>query len=336
MCITISTFLSHNLRTIHNITKASRCLIYQFNPDYSGYVFIDTKIPNEDIKLPYEAALNVGCRVKIYKPNEFFIQDAYLKSHRFTCYKGPQSISICNDINSSEFSSCFRSLLTSLEVDAYINVPIFKAEDLWGLLSIYQDRPREWEYKYIEYALQMGYIMSTFINHQLALTLANTDSLTGLANRYKAEKYITSLIEESKTYSLIFSDIDKFKVINDTYGHYIGDEVLKYLGQVVNLFLEEGDLPARIGGDEYLIVVLGNNRAEDIAHRIRDYLLDNPFLHEDITIECKVSFGVLIKTQDVKLDYMLVDRLMYKAKSSGTVVSDTVKGDKQLSLSSDL
>lgn len=315
----LTLFLGYNLRTILNITKASRSLIYKFNSDYSGYVLIDTDT-SRDINLPYEAAFSPSSRVRIYKPNEFFIDDTYLKEHKFNRYEGPQSVSVCRDVDKSNISQCFRDLFHNLGVKAYINVPIFEGEDLWGLISIYQDVPRDWEYHYIEYMIQIGYLISNLIKHQNNLYIASTDALTGLANRYKADLHVQQLYKEGKSYSLIFLDLDNFKIINDTWGHPIGDEVLKYVATVINQFIDKNELAARIGGDEFLIIC-SKERSLLIAEQTRDYLLSNPFKGY---IKCSFSTGILNNTNEPSDDYIHVDRLMYQAKiqDRGSIVSD--------------
>ncbi len=85
---------------------------------------------------------------------------------------------------------------------------------------------------------------------------ANHDALTGLMNRKHASSIINE-IDESKTFSLLFIDVDAFKAINDTYGHTLGDDVLRAVSQRLQTLIPEGASLARWGGDEFLVMLPG-------------------------------------------------------------------------------
>lgn len=105
--------------------------------------------------------------------------------------------------------------------------------------------------------------------------MARTDSLTGLYNRYSFEELYEKEIERAKRYlnalSVIMLDIDHFKRINDTYGHAVGDKVLKQLATTVQLVIRKSDIFARVGGEEFVILCpeTDTEQAKLLANKIR-------------------------------------------------------------------
>ncbi|GAA6749314.1 diguanylate cyclase [Thermus brockianus] len=106
-------------------------------------------------------------------------------------------------------------------------------------------------------------------------TLALTDPLTGLLNRRGLEAELPKLLALSGRYqapvSVVMLDIDRFKRVNDTFGHPVGDEVLKRLGRILQASVRREDLAVRYGGEEFLLLLYGANRqaAKEVVERIR-------------------------------------------------------------------
>ncbi|GAB5603724.1 hypothetical protein FJNA_22500 [Thermus sp. FJN-A] len=106
-------------------------------------------------------------------------------------------------------------------------------------------------------------------------TLALTDPLTGLLNRRGLEVELPKLLALSRRYkapvSVVMLDIDRFKRVNDTYGHPVGDEVLKLLGRILLASVRQEDLAVRYGGEEFLLFLYGAGReaAKEVVERIR-------------------------------------------------------------------
>ena len=107
-------------------------------------------------------------------------------------------------------------------------------------------------------------------------TLAFTDPLTGLLNRRGLEAELPKLLALARRYqapvSVVMLDIDHFKRVNDTYGHPVGDEVLKRLGRILRAGVRQEDLAVRYGGDEFLLLLFGADRqaAKEVVERVRD------------------------------------------------------------------
>jgi diguanylate cyclase (GGDEF)-like protein len=119
----------------------------------------------------------------------------------------------------------------------------------------------------------------------------------------------------------VLIDIDDFKQVNDTYGHPAGDEFLKKLAFVINHSLREQDIPGRVGGEEFLIILpeTGMDGAFRLANRIRERIQNTEFIYEGSTIKTTISSGV--SQYELNVDpqtlFRLADHALYKAKQSG-------------------
>ncbi len=154
---------------------------------------------------------------------------------------------------------------------------------------------------------------------------AEHDLLTGILNRSAIIKVLVSTIarSQSSTVSTIMCDIDYFKRINDTYGHLVGDEVLKSITRTLGVSLREGDALGRFGGEEFIIVLPGCSlvKAIKIAERIRVLLMSTPVTTDAGEITITMSFGVAMMQngQEGNVEALLLraDQALYKAKNSG-------------------
>lgn len=156
---------------------------------------------------------------------------------------------------------------------------------------------------------------------------AHMDYLTGLANRRyfmeQAEAELSRAVRYGNALSLLMLDIDFFKKVNDTYGHKTGDMVLQKLSQVCRDELREIDIPARIGGEEFAILLPETDgaRAVEVAERLRLTIADLSIpLESGLPLQFTVSIGVATLTGDkVNIDMLLhlADQALYKAKNGG-------------------
>lgn len=165
-------------------------------------------------------------------------------------------------------------------------------------------------------------------NIEKSLSLSIKDSLTGLYNRRYLESHLPKLYEKAnvtkKPLSLMVVDIDFFKKVNDTYGHDVGDEVIKEVSQRVSQKMRVADFVARLGGEEF-VVVLPNcsfKNSFDVGERIRKAIAEKPFSvsHEVKEIDITISVGVSTSRQKIKSWEELLKRAdenLYKAKESG-------------------
>ena len=152
--------------------------------------------------------------------------------------------------------------------------------------------------------------------------LATTDHLTGIFNRRKFLELLQANILEAKRYgmplALIFFDIDHFKMINDTHGHNTGDKVLQELARIVTNTIRQTDVLARLGGEEFVILVHNNDAKTggELAEKIRLRVEQHSFPHLDV-VTC--SFGVVQFSPDDTAETLIkrADDAMYAAKQAG-------------------
>ena len=156
---------------------------------------------------------------------------------------------------------------------------------------------------------------------------ANHDTLTGLANRSYfrdvALRNITRAKRLSQKIGLLYFDIDEFKKINDTYGHLLGDELLKQVAVRLKLVIREADFLARIGGDEFVIITDVIEREDEvypILQRIQDQF-EKPFKVINHELQITSSIGISYYPHAENLDMLIkqADRAMYQAKENPCV-----------------
>src|SRR5664280_572184 len=154
---------------------------------------------------------------------------------------------------------------------------------------------------------------------------ARTDDLTGLANRRHFYSRLAQALEvpiADRRLAIMVIDLDRFKQINDSLGHRVGDMLIQLVGQRLTGALRSGDLLARLGGDEFAAIVAGVDRgaAESAAKRLRD-ALQAPFVLDELILHLDASFGVaLVPEHGDDVDQLLqrADLAMYQAKSTGS------------------
>jgi len=157
--------------------------------------------------------------------------------------------------------------------------------------------------------------------------LAQTDSLTGLYNRgfflEMAERELTRVRRYRKPMALAMLDLDHFKAVNDTYGHQVGDRVLKEFARLCHNTLRENDLVGRIGGEEFAILfpeTMGM-QAFDVCERLREALARATIpLERGLPVSVTASIGLAsVVESDVNIDVILsrADQALYSAKRDG-------------------
>jgi len=183
--------------------------------------------------------------------------------------------------------------------------------------------------------------------HQAQLEhIVHFDILTNLPNRVLlADRLSQAIIQcqrKQNALAVVFLDLDKFKEVNDTYGHDIGDELLILVSKKMKDALREGDTLARIGGDEFVAILPDLDNTDDCYPLLERLLMaaSEPMTIDNIILEVSASIGVTIYPQDNEGADILMrhaDQAMYKAKQLGkncyhifdTAIDDALKGQQQ-------
>ena len=149
-----------------------------------------------------------------------------------------------------------------------------------------------------------------------------SDFLTGVANRTNLYADLTELFLHNSICSLFIFDVDGFKQINDTYGHNVGDEVLKEVGRRLKSISNQDFTPYRFGGDEFVCILRNNfnNQIEDYANRCMELFKPDFQLLDGRTLTVHISLGISVYPDDTSTMKQLVeyaDKAMYTVKKNG-------------------
>lgn len=157
--------------------------------------------------------------------------------------------------------------------------------------------------------------------------MAYHDALTNLPNRQLLHNRLNQMFAEAeqngKMTAVIFFDLDRFKIINDTLGHPVGDEILKFLAKKLRTHIRESDMVARFSGDEFIILLSNLNHideATNFAKEIPHYLFSEPFVYENHELYLTASLGISLFPNDGTDAATLLknaDTAMYRAKGKG-------------------
>jgi diguanylate cyclase (GGDEF)-like protein len=180
-----------------------------------------------------------------------------------------------------------------------------------------------WQYNYT------NTIQKKFIEMQQKQLeqMAYYDPLTDLPNRRLFEKMVKREFAAMQRYGhetvIVFSDIDDFKFINDTYGHAVGDEVLKQVAELLKNNVRESDTVARFGGEEFIILLSRASVDEGcaFAERLRKIIMEKTFSVGSLSLKITSSFGVSslrdVSGKTLENYYYHADQALYQAKQSG-------------------
>ncbi|MFJ8265010.1 EAL domain-containing protein [Peribacillus asahii] len=156
--------------------------------------------------------------------------------------------------------------------------------------------------------------------------LSNYDALTGTTNRYILSQELLRLIETANKYNqvlaVLFLDLDRFKVINETLGHNYGDLLLKKVASRIKGMLKSKDLIARFGGDEFVIVLPNIKHAKEAVQISEDIIqaLEQPFLLDNQEVYATTSIGISLYPHDgdgVEVLIKNAEKAVHKAKENG-------------------
>lgn len=189
-------------------------------------------------------------------------------------------------------------------------IPLYDGEQVMGAVEVFTDKSEQF---------------NQLKNLQELRTLALTDQLTGLPNRRYLDQVLeTKWLEYEKLeipFGVIFMDIDHFKIVNDTYGHDIGDEVLKMVAKTTRAALRRADVVGRWGGEEF-IIVLGDadpDMVRGVSEKVRMLIENSALKLGEDSLSITVSLGVSLPAFADTLETMIkrADEKMYMSKKNG-------------------
>ena len=178
----------------------------------------------------------------------------------------------------------------------------------------------------IEVFTDSRYKQSTYEENRRLKDLLTTDELTGISNRRHLDFYLSNIIAESvefnTSFGILFFDIDHFKNVNDTYGHNVGDEVLKLVSRTIKSSLRLEDKVGRWGGEEFIALIKTDNKKEltTIAEKLRLLVEYSYYQTEDNKkLGVTISIGGVMyeKGESVETLISRADKNMYYSKDNG-------------------
>ncbi|NUM46421.1 MAG: diguanylate cyclase [Anaerolineales bacterium] len=220
------------------------------------------------------------------------------------------------------------SLMVANSILAYAGFPLVANGKIVGVLYANDTQPRAYledDLRFLQ-TLANRAAMAIYRVQQFSQVQqqAITDHLTGILNRRQlfnlGELEFRRARRFNRPLCAILLDIDHFKMINDTYGHAKGDQVLKNLAQFLKLQLREFDILARYGGEEFVIILPGADfaNARNIAHRLRKGVEDRTMINGSVSITISLGVAELTEaTPDFQALINQADMAMYEAKRAG-------------------
>lgn len=209
-----------------------------------------------------------------------------------------------------------------LQLRSIIAVPLFGGGEMVGIVVVSDKRPHFFSYdnyKLLQMlASHLGLAIANATLHARVKRLANKDQVTGLFARHYLDKQINRQLNNDFCGSLIVMDIDLFKHINDTYGHQIGDDILKQVADVIRSSIREADIAARWGGEEFAVYLPQLNAAQTIkvAERIRMRVLKET--EPRVTVSCGIAdWNWQMDKVTVESLFYQADMALYDAKNTG-------------------
>ena len=174
-------------------------------------------------------------------------------------------------------------------------------------------------------AIEYNYIREKLLSENSKLdTFATYDPLTNLLNRRSMDVHLRNILDkyyhEEDSFSIIMCDIDKFKSVNDTYGHDAGDYVLKEVSWILKDTVRDNDVVGRWGGEEFLIIVNSNRaNASILAERIRSQVEQHTYKYKNNDLKVTITLGVSAYRANTDVSALIksADMKLYRGKENG-------------------
>ena len=267
------------------------------------------------------------------RANSKKIKPADLQKTLFPNFKNEPYLGKCTD-------DCLKTLFPSVKKkpESVAILPLIRQNELIGSLNLASfDSARFIEGTATSLITRLSSIVSVClenaVNNEKLKQLGLTDALTGIHNRryfmQRLEEEVVRSLRQDIPVSCLFIDIDHFKSFNDLYGHSVGDEVLRYVANIIKQQMRLSDVLARYGGEEFAAILTNTdaNLAEEIAERVRASIADavlkasslNDELHVTVSIGCTTMSKPVSSNINSLGDCLLnsADQALYIAKDAG-------------------
>jgi len=211
------------------------------------------------------------------------------------------------------------------------SVPVWEGGRLYGTMTFLRRAPLDGAFGTDERAFMetlaawFGQMLREETHRAELERLAMTDSLTQLLNRRAAEQRLGAEVARARrsgaTFAVAICDLDHFKLVNDHYGHDVGDQVLVHVAALIRGALREGDWVARWGGEEFIVFMHQSDAeaASTVMERLRQTIRDVPFrtVHGPLDISCSIGIGTWHADGDMAAVLSEADGCLYEAKRGG-------------------
>ncbi|MCK9479510.1 MAG: GGDEF domain-containing protein [Firmicutes bacterium] len=271
------------------------------------------------ILIDMSGALNLLTSTGIVMPETLtdnpFINDVLRNEKR-------ANIKLPADINLDGVIAEFRPKEVIVEPIKYKQVPLGVI-----LLSSVEEFPAETHSSLDLFSQSLALALNNALTHDQTQKLAAIDPLTNIYNRRFGlirlhEEYIRAVRHQSGL-GVMMIDIDDFKIINDTFGHCVGDKVVYHIAKVIRSAIREGDIVMRYGGEEFICVITGASLEDTnkVAEKIHRMVKDSVIKHGHQTIKSTISIGLTSYPEhDASNEQDLIeyaDKALYTAKDMG-------------------
>ena len=215
-----------------------------------------------------------------------------------------------------------KSPLSFKDIKSSMYIPLYIDKNLYRLIVLEHKDSNYFEKDIINLVIkQLENIMKNSIFQNKIKESANYDYLTKIYNREFFNETLKQIKKTNSKVSIMMLDIDFFKKINDKYGHYAGDEVLKKVASQINSCIRSKDILARYGGEEFIICF--NNTNPDylleIGERIRKKIEKNKIVYNNRIMNVTISIGIAcpVKKSDIDILLLNADKALYESKKTG-------------------